>query len=228
MRLFGRNQKQHITHVESPFEDEDELATQAAEQASGPFDASEVSDHDGYIDLGSLKLPVHDGMNLQIEVSEGTKQVIAVTVVIGQSSIQLQPFAAPKSAGLWSEISEQLVSSLQSQDADVAKKDGRWGQELLARVPASMPDGSPGWRVARFIGVDGHRWFLRAVVAGQAAMETAETSVIEDYLSRVIVDRGDSPMPPRDLLPLKAPTQVPGHTTDQTPDQAHEQPVTDA
>ncbi len=216
MRLFGRNQKQHITHVESPFEDEEDVQPDPTAEPTGPFDARDVADQDGYLDLGALKLPVHDGMNLQIEVSENSNQVIAVTVVIGQSSIQLQPFAAPKSGGLWSEISEQLIGSLQSQDADVAKRDGRWGEELLARVPASMPDGSPGWRVARFIGVDGRRWFLRAVVAGQAAMETAETSTIEDYLARVIVDRGDSPMPPRDLLPLKAPDQLPG------------QPVTEA
>lgn len=216
MRLFGRNQKQHITHVESPFEDDEDIQPDHTSAKAGPFDANDVTDLDGYVDLGALKLPVHDGMNLQIEVSEGSNQVIAITVVIGQSSIQLQPFAAPKSGGLWPEISEQLVGSLQSQDAEVAKKQGRWGEELLARVPAAMPDGSPGWRVARFIGIDGPRWFLRAVVAGQAAMETAETSVIEDYLARVIVDRGDSPMPPRDLLPLKAPAQAPG------------QPVTEA
>ncbi|MFC0580881.1 DUF3710 domain-containing protein [Micrococcoides hystricis] len=213
MRLFGRNQNQNISHVESPFEDEDELVDSPEEDAEGPFDLSEKPDLEGYLDLGSLRLPVQDGMNLQIEVSENTNQVIAVTVVLGQSSLQLQPFAAPKRAGLWSEISEQLIKSLHQQEAEVAKKDGRWGEELLARVPASMPDGSPGWRVARFIGIDGNRWFLRAVVAGQAAMENAETAIVEDYLSRVVVDRGTDPMPPRDLLPLSAPTDLPGQPT---------------
>lgn len=218
MRLFGRNQKQQITHVESPFEDEEELNTPAeTDKKHGPYDSTEFDVDENYIDLGSILIPVRGGMNLQLEVSENTKQVMSATIIIEQSSLQLQAFAAPKSAGLWEQISEQLIASLHKQNADVAKKEGRWGTELLARVPAKMPDGSPGWRVARFIGIDGPRWFVRAVIAGQAAMSGSQAEVLEDYLSNVVVNRGDDPMPPRDLLPLKAPAgqQLPGTAPEQ-------------
>jgi hypothetical protein len=63
--------------------------------------------------------------------------------------------------------------------------------------------GSP--RPARFIGVDGPRWFLRGVIAGAGATDPAAAAQIEDVFRSIVVVRGTTPMPPRDLIPLRMP-----------------------
>ena len=85
---------------------------------------------------------------------------------------------------------------------------GAFGAELLTRVPASLPDGSPGWNVARFVGADGPRWFVRGVFHGEAAYQPDAAADLERVLSGVVVVRGDGPLPPRDLLPLHPPADA--------------------
>ncbi|MGB4135503.1 MAG: DUF3710 domain-containing protein, partial [Microbacterium sp.] len=61
----------------------------------------------------------------------------------------------------------------------------------------------------RFVGVDGPRWFLRGVIGGDAASDPAAAEQVEDLFRSIVVVRGATPMPPRDLIPLKMP-QTPG------------------
>jgi len=66
--------------------------------------------------------------------------------------------------------------------------------------------GAPGEsRVARFIGVDGPRWFLRGVIAGAGTVPGEAATQIEDLYRSIVVVRGSTPMPPRDLIPLQMP-----------------------
>ncbi len=132
--------------------------------ATGPFDVSEIEDQDGYVDLGALLIAPAEGLQLRLEVEEATQRVVAVTMDLNGSSLQLQAFAAPRSEGLWDEIREQIGQSVGSQGGQVEEVQGGFGTELLAKLPASGADGSHGYRVARFIGVDGPRWFLRGVL----------------------------------------------------------------
>lgn len=174
-------------------------------RANGPFDVSEVSSGDGYVDLGALLIAPSEGLQLRLEVEEATQRVVAVTMDLNGSSLQLQAFAAPKTEGLWDEIREQIGQSVGSQGGQVEEVQGAFGTELVAKLPAGAPDGSQGYRVARFIGVDGPRWFLRGVLGGEAAMEREAAAPLEDLFRRIVVIRGDSPMPPRDLLQLRLP-----------------------
>jgi hypothetical protein len=59
----------------------------------------------------------------------------------------------------------------------------------------------------RFIGVDGPRWFLRAVFSGPAAVDQDAASTLLDVVRATVVVRGDEAMAPRELLPLKLPEQ---------------------
>ena len=80
-----------------------------------------------------------------------------------------------------------------------------FGRELLVRMPVKGPEGQSGQRPARFIGVDGPRWFIRGVLAGKAALDADAAKALESVFANIVVVRDQSPRPPRDLLPLALP-----------------------
>jgi hypothetical protein len=138
-------------------------------------------------------------------VEEQTKRIVAVGLDFAESSLQVQPFAAPRSRGLWDETRVQLRDQIRTQGGRVEEREGPLGRELLAEVPATAAEGSE-MRLARFVGVDGPRWFLRGVIGGDAASDPAAAEQVEDLFRSIVVVRGGSPMPPRDLIPLKMPS----------------------
>jgi hypothetical protein len=174
----------------------------------GPFDASEADTDSGYVDLGSILVRPADGLQLRLELEEATQRVVAVTMDLNGSSLQLQAFAAPRSEGLWGEIRAQIAQSVASQGGTVEEAEGSFGTELLARLPADASGGSRSYRAARFMGVDGPRWFLRGVIGGPAAENSEAAAPLEELFRHVVVDRGESPLPPRELLPLRIPADA--------------------
>ena len=184
-----------------------EAAGPSLRGSTGPFDVSEIEDQDGYVDLGALLIAPAEGLQLRLEVEEATQRVVAVTLDLEGSSLQLQAFAAPRSEGLWDEIREQIGQSVGSQGGQIEEIQGSFGTELLAKLPAGGSDASHGYRVARFIGCDGPRWFLRGVLGGEAAVDRDAAAGLEGLFRRIVVVRGDNPMPPRDLLQLRLPKE---------------------
>ncbi|WP_191905614.1 DUF3710 domain-containing protein [Microbacterium caowuchunii] len=174
---------------------------------AGPFDESEVNPVRPYIDLGAIKVLPREGLNLRLEVEEQTKRIVAVGLDYADSTLQVQPFAAPRSSGLWEETREQIRQQVKQQGGRVEEREGPLGPELLAEVPvaAGGEGGSAGKRLARFVGVDGPRWFLRGVIGGAATGDVEAAAQVEDLFRSLVVVRGSSPMPPRDLIPLKMP-----------------------
>lgn len=170
----------------------------------GPFDDSEANPVRPYIDLGGIKILPREGLNLRLEVEEQSKRIVAVGLDYADSSLQVQPFAAPRTGGLWDETRVQLRDQVKAQGGRVEEREGPLGKELLAEVPATAAEGS-GLRLARFIGIDGPRWFLRGVIGGAGASDPDEAAKVEDLFRSIVVVRGGSPMPPRDLIPLKMP-----------------------
>ncbi|WP_149085404.1 MULTISPECIES: DUF3710 domain-containing protein [Microbacterium] len=170
----------------------------------GPFDDSEANPVRPYIDLGGIKILPREGLNLRLEVEEQSKRIVAVGLDYAESSLQVQPFAAPRSGGLWDETRVQLRDQVKAQGGRVEEREGPLGKELLAEVPAAASEGS-GLRLARFIGIDGPRWFLRGVIGGAAASDPEAGAKVEDLFRSIVVVRGGAPMPPRDLIPLKMP-----------------------
>lgn len=175
----------------------------------GPFDEIEVSGVRPYVDLGSLKLVPREGLNLRLEVEEGTGRVVAAALDFRGSTLQVQPFSASRHAGLWSEIRAQLGEQVAKQGGHVVEANGVLGPELACRVPVSTPSG-PGFQDVRFIGVDGPRWFLRGVIAGPAAIDPEQGAAMIELFRSIVVVRGHLPLPPRELLPLRVPAQASG------------------
>lgn len=171
---------------------------------AGPLDESEANAVRPYVDLGGVKLVPREGLQLRLEVEEGTKRVVAVGIDYAGSTLQVQPFAAPRTSGLWHEIRAQIVEQVRSQGGETQERDGAFGPEIVARIPVTGGDAS-ATRIARFVGVDGPRWFLRGVIAGQGAIEEDAAAAIDDVFRSIVVVRGMTPMPPRDLIPLQVP-----------------------
>ena len=207
----------------------------AAGSASGPWDAEEPAPDIERIDFGALRVPIGPGIEVQVnleatEVDEEGNPVsgrpVAVTVVHGDSGLQLQAFAAPKRTGIWDEVRKETTGEIQEAGGQTQDAAGPFGPELRAMVPVQIPeevmDQVPeeireqgfAWQPLRFLGVDGPRWFLRGVVSGAAIEDEEQWQVLEDVFRNVIVVRGEQPMPPRELLELSLPAGV-----DQMPDE---------
>ncbi|GAA1122024.1 DUF3710 domain-containing protein [Citricoccus alkalitolerans] len=210
--IFGRNRNVKTETVVLPEElqdPRDQLTTEPEVEATGPFDIADRPDADGYLDLGSLRIPVVKDMKVRLDLEDTTKRLIGVTLQLGQSSLQVQAFAAPRAGGIWNEIRAEILESVTvTEGAQVGEQEGQFGTEVVARIPAKMPDGAAGWRVARFVGVDGPRWFLRGVIGGEAAFKAEAVGPINELFSRIVVRRGDDPHPPRELLPLTPPENM--------------------
>jgi hypothetical protein len=204
--------------VEAPFE----APEPAPDRSRGPWDATEDVPAGPRVDLGALRLPGVHGMELRMEIDKKSQTVTAVGVTLDGSTLQMQAFAAPRTEGIWDEIREEIGESVRKQGGSVDDVPGPFGRELLARLPVRTPEGRTGHRPARFVGVDGPRWFLRGVITGRAAVDEEAATKLEDLFRRTVVVRGTEARAPRDLLALTLPAQADGVTPQATPPQAAE------
>ena len=178
----------------------------ADRRTAGPFDVSEVQDVKPYVDFGSIRVATRENLQMRLEVEEATQRIVAVSMDLNGSSLQLQAFAAPKNEGIWHEIRTQMRQSITSQGGETEERVGSLGPELVAKIPLNDESGKrTGHRLARFIGVDGPKWFLRGVIGGAALNDARAAADIDDLFRSVVVVRGDVPLPPKDLLPLTIP-----------------------
>ncbi|HEY9423375.1 MAG TPA: DUF3710 domain-containing protein [Microterricola sp.] len=178
---------------------------------NGPLDDSEANPVRPYVDLGGVKILPREGLHLRLEIEEESKRVVAIGLDYANSTLQVQPFAAPRSSGLWHEIREQISEQIARQGGTTTLREGAFGPELLAQIPVAAGSGTAGGtRLARFVGVDGPRWFLRGVIAGEAAVNPDAAAAVEELFRSIVVVRGTTPMPPRDLIPLRMPAAPAG------------------
>ena len=183
-------------------------------QTTGPWDSSDAPD-DGVarIDLGSLLLPAVPGTELRVDVNNQQK-VIGATLRYGDSLLQVAVFAAPRASGIWDDVRADLARSASGQGGHLEEVDGPFGPELAGFVrtnppaQAGQPAPAPVRRAARFLGVDGPRWFLRGMISGPAAESPEAAAALEQAFQQIVVVRGSAPMPVREQLPLTLPPQA--------------------
>lgn len=179
----------------------------ADRETAGPFDFAEVPTMRPYVDLGGIKIAPREGLQMRLEVDERAQRVVAVSLEYAESLLQVQAFSAPKSSGMWNQIRRDLTTQLEAQGADVLEEAGELGQEIVTATPVPAEQGG-GTRAARFIGVDGPRWILRGILMGKAAVDAETRAQLIELFREIVVIRGDLPMPPGDLLPLRVPAGV--------------------
>jgi hypothetical protein len=176
-----------------------------AAPTTGPYDVRDEPDDDvERVDLGALRIPVGPGLDIRLDVNE-QQQVVAATVAGPLGTMQLGVFAAPRNEGIWDEVRTEIADSLREQrGAPKEQQDGPFGPELHGNLRDENNQPVP----VRFVGVDGPRWFLRAMLVGPAAQDAAAAEPFEQLLRGVVVVRGTDPLPVRDPVPLRLPQGV--------------------
>jgi hypothetical protein len=179
-------------------EDAEELDSRELEELEGPFDIDDFDDPAAAelarLDLGSVLIPMPEGGQLQVELTEGGVPS-AVWVITPNGRFTIAAYAAPKTGGLWREVAGELADSLRKDSAKVVIRDGPWGREVIGTATG----------VVHFIGVDGYRWMIRCVVNGPHETIDALIQEAREALADTVVRRGDTPLPVRTPLPVQLP-----------------------
>ena len=172
-------------------------------RSQGPWDVTEIdfSVEVERLDLGALLVTAAEGVDVQIQADENTGNVVLLTFARPDGGVQVQPYAAPRSGGLWDTVRPQIKASINSGGGLVEESQGSFGVELRAQVKS---DGG-ALQPARFVGVEGPRWFLRAVFLGAATKPGATADMLEAMVRNLIVVRGGEAMPVGAPIPLRLP-----------------------
>ncbi len=172
-------------------------------RTAGPWDLTETDGSIDRLDMGSLLITPAPGIEIQAQADQATGTVSQLTFRNADSMVQVQPYAAPRSGGFWEEIRGQISSSINASGGLVEVAEGPFGPELRAQVVPS--EGGQQLQPARFCGIEGPRWFLRAVFLGAAARPGDAATILEDMIRGLVVVRGMEAMPVGAPLPLRLP-----------------------
>jgi hypothetical protein len=173
-------------------------------RTEGPWDEADEYPSVPRVDLGALLIPQATDFRIQVQADQSTGVISQVSLVTDTSAVQLQPYAAPRSGGMWSDVRGQISGQINKSGGLVEENVGPFGVELRAQVQGQDGKLQP----ARFCGVDGPRWFLRLVFLGQAARDAASAASLEEAVRQVVVLRGDQAMPMGNALPLRVPAEA--------------------
>ena len=192
----------------APDEATDEAQAPAGPRSRGPWDVTEVTvDEEGgdRIDLGSLLVTPHEGLDLQLQVDEASGQVIAVILAGETGAVELRAFAAPRNGDIWDSVRRHVAGEVARMGGTASVVEGPWGTEVKVSQTVTRDDGQRVQQASKVVGIPGPRWLLRATLFGRPAVEYDEAGDVETALRDVVVVRGGSPVPPGDALPLTMP-----------------------
>lgn len=209
------------------YDDDGAPAAGSSGRTSGPWDVSEVDDPaaNGRVNMGGMWIPMVDGLEVRVEADQETAHVLAVTLVLDDGALQLQPFAAPRNEGIWDEVRAEIRTGVTRDGGTADEVEGPLGVELRTKVQVRSQDGSAGVEPARFLGMDGPRWFLRGVLTGRPAATPEADEALLALFRDVVVVRGAGPMAPREPIPLALPQDAPT-APDEVDDDDHLSPFT--
>jgi hypothetical protein len=139
---------------------------------------------------------------MRLDVNEG-QQIVFATVLSPDGQMQVGVFAAPRLENIWDEVRKEIAASLIEQGGTASEEEGAHGPEVVGTIV--LPDGKAP---VRFIGVQGPRWFLRAMLVGEAAKDQAKAAPFEEAFKNIVVVRGSEPLPVREPVPLTLPKEV--------------------
>src|SRR5690625_4461185 len=123
---FGRGKGKaddQPTRAEPDPEAPEDFEVEPGEELDGPFDIEDFDDpaaaSTARLDLGSVLVPMLEGAQVQVELSESGVPS-AVWLVTANGRFNIAAYAAPKSAGLWREVAAELADALRRDSATVS------------------------------------------------------------------------------------------------------------
>ena len=199
------------SEIDADYDDGGQPRAAPPGRTSGPWDVSDVDDPGatGRVSMGGLWIPMAEGLEVRVEADQETGTVLAVTLVLDDGALQLQPFAAPRNEGIWDEVRAEIRTGITRDGGTADEVEGPVGTELRTKVQVRAQDGKSGVEPARFLGVDGPRWFLRGVLTGRPAADPSTDEALIALFREVVVVRGAGPMAPREPIPLALPDDTP-------------------
>lgn len=174
---------------------------------SDPDVPSEDLDPARTLNFGSLRLQVPEGVEVQVQADQASGRITQLSLRDGDSGMQLQPYASRKTGGMWPEVIDSLKSSINSSGGLVETAQGQFGTEVVAQIQTAG-EGGGALQPARFVGVDGPRWFLRAVFMGKAARDQVAATRLTEVLTSAMVLRGSGAMAPGAPLVMNLPANT--------------------
>ncbi|XVS66268.1 DUF3710 domain-containing protein [Actinosynnema sp. CA-299493] len=208
--MFGKRRKRG-RHSANRGTAQPEVELDGGEEAEeGPFDSTQAPD-DGLsrLDLGSIRLPVPEGVQLQVEMDPaGAVRAVHLLTTVGQLTVSA--FAAPKNDRLWPDVSGEMIAQFKSDGFRILRENGEWGEEITARNNEVH---------LRVVGVDGPRWMLRGIAAAPTEEQSAKaTDALYALMRDTVVVRGEQAMPVRTPLPIELPEAIARHIQAQQQD----------
>jgi hypothetical protein len=168
----------------------------------GPWDQADLNAPSDLVDFGSIAFVPNQNVAVRADIEEGSQRIVAISFDFKESVLQVQAFASAKGDRLWDEVVRDISESLTSQNIKVELAAGPHGVEIETEFP--IPTGSK--QRVRLFGFDGDRWLLRGTISGAALTDQEQRDELEDIFRGIVVRRGETPLPPREILPLSLPT----------------------
>lgn len=158
---------------------------------TGPFDGDSLNYEDfdfsdfsaGTLDLGSMKIALPKGSQVQVEMGEKGPKMLHIVTTAGR--ITPVAFAAPRSSGQWESSAKELIQGIENDGLPTRLEEGPWGTEIV---------GSNDNGEIRIIGVEGPRWMLRVTLAAPKGKSEELARIGRELVARTFVYRGDEPI----------------------------------
>jgi hypothetical protein len=178
----------------------------------GPFEFSVEIDTSSMLDLGAVFLPNIPGLEVHLDLDPRSGLGKSVSLHLNMTIAEVQVFAAASNEDLWAEMRDAITSGLREQKVDCTVEMGRFGTEIHAVMPTVDLDGNAHVQPVRFVGARGSRWLVRAVISGDGALPGAqhnsdEAPDIDEVISKLVINRGEEPLPPGERLALHSPSK---------------------
>lgn len=176
----------------------------------GPLEYSADIDTSSMLNLGTVFLPNIPGLEVHLDLDPRSGKGKSVSLHLDMTIAEVQVFAAASNEDLWAGMRDAIVSGLREQKVDCSVEMGQFGTEIHAVMPTVDLDGNAHVQPVRFVGARGSRWLVRAVISGDGALSDTPhndkaKAGIDEVISKLVINRGDEPLPPGERLELHSP-----------------------
>lgn len=177
------------------------------ESAVGPWDAADVSSLEGYLDFGSLLVPVTD-VELRLNIDEASGRVMSLAWLTEEAGLEVSVFAAPRTPGVWDELRPELEADATQRGGTIDHASGPYGAEVVCSLPVQLPDGTGAIQATRIFAYQGDRWLLRGALMGRPVTEPEAAGPWYALFGALVVRRGGGAMPVGEALELRLPPEA--------------------